>query len=330
MEERKPILDIQKLVINYKVFGGYSYVINGLDLQVYPGEKIALVGESGCGKTTTVKSILKVLPRQARIAGGKILFDGQDVFSLNNNELNKMRGQKLSMIFQDPTASLNPVFTIGKQIKDTIIYSGIEAKNDKEAIHRRAVQALIDCSMPDPERILQSYPFQLSGGMRQRICIAMALATASKLMIADEPTTNLDVTIQDQVLRLIRQLADEKHMSLILITHSMGVAKMMADRICIMYAGNIVETAPANELLTNPHHPYTVGLMESIPKLTGDSQMKGIEGRVPSYQNPPAGCRYAERCPYATEKCRQTFPPMFEAEPGHMVACYKYEKGGEA
>lgn len=322
MAERKPILDIKDLYINYKVYGGYSYVINGLNLTMYPGEKISLVGESGCGKTTTVKSILRVLPSQARIPQGKITFDGQDVLRLNTKELNQMRGQKLSMIFQDPTASLNPVFTVGKQIRDIIIYSGIVPKKDKKAIQERAIQALMDCSMPDPERILENYPFQLSGGMRQRVCIAMALATASKLMIADEPTTNLDVTIQDQVLHLIKDLADEKDMSLILITHSMGVARMMADRICIMYAGNIVETAPTDLLLNQPLHPYTQALMDSIPKLTGDSPMKGIPGRLPSYVTPPPGCRFAGRCPYATEHCKRERPDFYHVGQGHQVALF--------
>lgn len=324
-DKQKPILDIRDLHINYKVYGGFSYVVNGLDLQVYPGEKIGLVGESGCGKTTTVKSILRVLPAQARIPKGSITFDGQDVLNLKTNELNAMRGQKLSMIFQDPTASLNPVFTVGKQIRDTIYYSGIVPKKDKKAIQARAVQALNDCSMPDPERILENYPFQLSGGMRQRICIAMALATASKLMIADEPTTNLDVTIQDQVLHLIRELAKEKGMSLILITHSMGVARMMADRICIMYAGNIVETAPTDELFGRPLHPYTTALLDSIPKLTGDSPMKGIAGRLPSYVTPPPGCRFAGRCPFAAERCRTEKPVLNNVGEGHCVACFRYE-----
>jgi len=326
MEERKPILNIQNLYIDYKVYGGYAKVINGLNLKVYPGEKISLVGESGCGKTTTVKSILRVLPSQARIPQGKIIFDGQDVLSLNVKELNKMRGQKLSMIFQDPTASLNPVFTIGKQIRDIIFYSGVVSQKDKKKIQERAIRALMDCSMPDPERILENYPFQLSGGMRQRVCIAMALATASKLMIGDEPTTNLDVTIQDQVLHLIKDLAEQKAMSLILITHSMGVARMMADRICIMYAGNIVETAPTDVLLGQPLHPYTQALMDSIPKLTGDSPMKGIPGRLPSYVTPPSGCRFAGRCPYAEDRCYNESPGFYEMGEGHSVACYRYEK----
>ncbi len=328
MNENKPLLDIRDLYINYKVYGGYSYVINGLSLQVWPGEKISLVGESGCGKTTTVKSILRVLPEQAVIPKGQILFDNQDVLKLKPKALNVMRSQKLSMIFQDPTASLNPVFTVGRQIRDTIKYSGIVDRRDKNAIQERAIKALKDCSMPDPERILDNYPFQLSGGMRQRVCIAMALATASKLMIADEPTTNLDVTIQDQVLRLIRELADEKKMSLILITHSMGVAREMADRVCIMYAGNIVETAETEDIFENPLHPYTQGLLNSIPKLTGDKVMTGIPGRLPSYTCPPPGCRFAGRCPHAFARCSQERPPYYQVGGQHQVACFLYEQDG--
>lgn len=250
----KILLDIQGLAVHYKVYGGFAQVVDGIDMKIYEGEKIGLVGESGCGKTTTVRSILQVLPKQVVIPRGKILFDGDSLLELNTKKLNQVRGQKLSMIFQDPISALNPVFTVGRQIEDTIRYSGLVENNDKKLIHERAIQALKDCSMPDPERILKNYPFQLSGGMRQRVCIAMALATASKLMIADEPTTNLDVTIQDQVLKLIRQLSDQKKMSLILITHSLGVARMMTDRIYVMYAGNIVETARTSEIFERACH----------------------------------------------------------------------------
>ena len=321
----KTLLDIQDLRISYKVYGGYAKVINGISLHVDEGEKIGLVGESGCGKTTTVRSILRVLPRQAVIQGGKILFDGDSLLELNEKKLNQVRGQKLSMIFQDPISALNPVFTVGDQIEDTIRYSGLVAGNDKKAIHERAIQALKDCSMPDPERILNNYPFQLSGGMRQRICIAMALATASKLMIADEPTTNLDVTIQDQVLRLIRSLSDQKKMSLILITHSLGVARLMTDRIYVMYAGNIVETARTSEIFEKAYHPYTQGLLSSIPKLTGEGMMEGIEGRIPDYRNPPDGCRFCDRCPHRQERCRRELPPLYDKGNGHLVACFQYE-----
>ena len=320
----QPLLDIRDLNIHYKVFGGMSQVLDGVSLNVYPGEKIGLVGESGCGKTTTVKSILRVLAPQAVIPKGEVIFEGSDVLQMKDKALNKMRGEKLSMIFQDPTAALNPVFTVGRQIRDTIRYSGTIDPKDKAGINERAIQALKDCSMPDPERILENYPFQLSGGMRQRVCIAMALATASRLMIADEPTTNLDVTIQDQVLRLIRELVEKKDTSLILITHSLGVAREMTDRIYVMYAGNIVESAPTEEIFEQPMHPYTQGLLASIPKLTGEGIMSGIAGHLPNYVSPPAGCRFESRCSRAQPRCSEGKPPLIEAGPKHFVACRRY------
>jgi len=330
MEKNSTLLDIQNLYIHYRVYGGTTKVVDGVNFQVKTGQKIGLVGESGCGKTTMVRSILQVLPLQARIPEGRILFDGDSILQMKRKELNQVRGQKLSMIFQDPTASLNPVFTVGSQIEDTIRYSGLVEGNNKKVIREKAVQALKDCAMPDPERILTCYPFQLSGGMRQRVCIAMALATASKLMIADEPTTNLDVTIQDQVLRLIRELCDQKQMSLILITHSLGVARLMTDWIYVMYAGQIVEKAVTARIFEHPYHPYTKGLMASIPKLTGEGIMKGIPGKLPDYLNPPKGCRFQDRCEKAMDKCRQQKPSLFSVKEDHQVACFLYEtKAGE-
>ncbi len=266
---KEPILSIEDLHVWFRVYGGLAKVLDGVFLNVFPGERVGLVGESGCGKTTSMKTVLRVLPRQAVIPKGRVLFQGRDVLKMNNHELKSLRGQKISMIFQDPTAALNPVFTIGEQLKDVIRYSGL-VKKDGPTPEEIAIRALRDCAMPDPERIMKNYPFQLSGGMRQRVCIAMALATANTLLIADEPTTNLDVTIQDQVLNLIRKLVKEKGTSLILITHSLGVAREMTDRIYVMYAGRMVETAKTDNIFENPYHPYTQGLLDSIPKLTGE------------------------------------------------------------
>lgn len=318
------ILSIQDLHVWFRVYGGVLKVLDGVDFEVNPGEKVGLVGESGCGKTTTMKTILRILPRQSVIPQGKVIFQGRDVLAMKGRELQELRGQKLSMIFQDPTAALNPVFTIGEQIKDTIKYSGVVAK-DGTTIKNIAIKALRDCAMPDPERIMKNYPFQLSGGMRQRVCIAMALATASNLLIADEPTTNLDVTIQDQVLNLIRTLVQENGTSLILITHSLGVAREMTDRIYVMYAGRMVEVAPTQDIFEHPYHPYTKGLLNSIPKLTGEGMMEGISGRLPNYLDPPSGCRFHPRCSEAIPECRITKPPFFEVENGHKVACFLYK-----
>lgn len=319
------VVDVKDLHISFKTFKGYSKVLNGINLQVHKKERIAIVGETGCGKTTTVSAIAQILAKQARIEKGEIYFNGNSVLDMSSKELKKMRENGISIIFQDPIASLNPVFTIGNQMKEVIRYSGIEGAADKKVQTERAIAALKETSMPDPERIMESYPFQLSGGMRQRICIAMSLSTPRDLVIADEPTTNLDVTIQDQVLKTLKARVEEKESALILITHSLGVAREMANRIYIMYAGNMVEIAPAHMLFENPTHPYTEGLMSCIPRLSGGGVSEGIPGHIPNYLDPPQGCRFAPRCPYAKHECEQKMPPLYEIEPEHFVACYKYK-----
>ena len=230
------------------------------------------------------------------------------------------------MIFQDPTASLNPVFTIGDQLTDTIRYSSIEETLSKRKIRTRAVSALQDVALPDPERILDNYPIQLSGGMRQRICIAMALSSRSKLLIADEPTTSLDVTIQAQVLKLLGKLVLEKDTSTILITHSLGVVREWTERVYVMYAGGMVETAKTEDLFRSPLHPYTQGLMKAVPKLTGEGIALGISGRIPDYLNPPSGCRFHPRCPHTMDMCKKQLPRYFNAGDTHQVACFLYRE----
>ena len=321
------LVEVKDLRIGYRTFEGYTRVLNGVNCHVDRGEKIGIVGETGCGKTTTVKAILRILVRQARIGGGEILFDGKDTLKMNRAELSGLRGAGISMIFQDPMLALNPVFTVGNQMSAVIRYSGEAGAEKKEVQKELAVRALRETSLPDPERILQSYPFQLSGGMRQRICIAMAMATPRKLVIADEPTTNLDVTIQDQVLKILKQRVEEKQSSLILITHSLGVARETADRIYVMYAGNMVETAPTAGLFKRQLHPYSRALMSCIPKLSGGGVAEGIPGRIPSYLNPPPGCRFAPRCPRAMDKCRREQPPLVTVEEGHAAACFLYGGG---
>ena len=319
------VVDVKDLHISFRTFKGYPHVLNGVNVHVNKKERISIVGETGCGKTTTVNAIAQILARQARIDKGEIYFKGKDVLTMPQKELKRLRAESVSIIFQDPIASLNPVFTIGQQLKEVIRYSGIEGAGDKKVQEEKAISALKETSLPDPERIMDSYPFQLSGGMRQRICIAMSLATPRDLVMADEPTTNLDVTIQDQVLKTLRQRVEEKESALILITHSLGVAREMADRIYVMYAGNMVETASSKEIFKECLHPYTKGLMSCIPKLAGGGIAEGIPGHIPNYLDPPKGCRFAPRCPYASSRCNEAQPPMFEAAPEHYVACYLYE-----
>ena len=318
------LVDIKDLHVWYRTFAGQVKVLNGVNFNIAKGEKVGIVGETGCGKTTTVKSILRILVKQASIPKGEILFNGKDVLKMNNNELKRLRGSGISMIFQDPTMSLNPVFTIGNQMFAVIKYSGHPGAEKKDVQQELAIKALKETSMPDPERILQSYPFQLSGGMRQRISIAMSLATPRDLVIADEPTTNLDVTIQDQVLKILKDRVEEKGSSLILITHSLGVARETTDRIYVMYAGSMVETAPTNELFKKQMHPYTQALMDCIPKLSGGGVSEGIPGRIPNYLNPSAGCRFAPRCPKAFERCHKEKPEYIDAGDEHLTACFLY------
>lgn len=320
----KTIVDIKDLHIWYRVYGGHVKVLNGANLLVRKGEKIGLVGETGCGKTTTVKSIIDILAKQAVIKKGEILFKEKDVLKMNKNEIKVMRGSGISMIFQDPMLALNPVFTIGEQIKEVIKNSGGKDVHKKDVQQALAIKAIKETSLPDPERILNSYPFQLSGGMRQRICIAMSLATPRDLVIADEPTTNLDVTIQDQVLKILKHRVESKGSSLILITHSLGVARETTDRIYVMYAGNMVEIAPTAKLFEKPLHPYTQALIECIPKLSGGGVSEGIPGRIPNYLDPPTGCRFYPRCPKAMDICRTKMPDYVDVGDGHMVACYQY------
>ncbi len=322
-----PLLEIKNLRVNYKVYGGLLKVLDGVNFVVHSGEKVGLVGETGCGKTTTMKSILRILPMPpAQIASGEIYFKGKNVLKMSQNELYRVRGNGISMIFQDPTAALNPVFTVGQQLGAVIKHSVLNGgKASKQQIKQVSVAALKEVALADPERLLKSYPVQLSGGMRQRVCIAMALATEPELLIADEPGTSLDVTIQDQVLRLLHNLVVEKNTSVILITHTLGVVREVTDRLYVMYAGNMVESAPTKKLFTTPLHPYTRGLMEAVPRLSGGGVAEGIPGRIPDYLHPPTGCRFHPRCVHVMDICRTAKPPTYDIGDGHQVACFLYE-----
>jgi len=320
------LLNIKDLHVWYRVYGGYLKVLNGVHLMVRGSERVALVGETGCGKTTTMKSILQVLPPgDFQIPRGQIFYKGQDVLKMSFKEIQRLRSREIAMIFQDPTTALNPVFTIGTQIGDVIKYSAV-FKDEENVHHERiktlSIKALKDVSLPDPERMLINYSFQLSGGMKQRVCIAMAICSPRNLLIADEPGTSLDVTIQDQIMRLLNGFVEKRKTSIILITHSLGVAKEMTDRTYVMYAGTIVETAPTEVLFKNPVHPYTKGLIASIPKISGGGIAKGIPGKLPSYLDPPSGCRFQPRCEQESPICSEKPPQLFEIEKDHLVACY--------
>jgi len=325
-----PLLEIKDLYVHFDVYGGTLKVLDGVNFTVHSGQKVGLVGETGCGKTTTMKSILRILPMPpARIPGGEIYFQEQDILKMRDNELQRVRSEGISMIFQDPTAALNPVFTVGQQLGAVVKYSMEGRRLSRKEIREQALIPLKEVALPDPERMLDSYPIQLSGGMRQRICIAMALVASRELLIADEPGTSLDVTIEDQILRLLHQLVEEKNVSVILITHTLGVVREMTDRVYVMYAGNMVEVASTEELFARPLHPYTHGLMDAVPKLTGGGVSDGIPGRIPDYLNPPPGCRFHPRCPRAMDVCRQEKPTFYKLNDSHEVACFLYRDGGK-
>ncbi len=321
--EKELLLEIKNLHVGYKTHMGTSHVLNGVHLQVHKGERVGVIGESGSGKTTTMKSILRILPSNGMITKGEILYKGKDILKMKEDELLELRRKKISMIFQDPTSALNPLFKIGQIMLDIIKYSyNLEEEDAKEM----ALKALTEAALPDPERVFDSYPFQLSGGMRQRVCIALALIGDRELIIADEPTTNLDVTIKAQVLNLLTKLVREKNVGWIFVSQALGAVRENVDRVYVMYAGNIIEWGPSEKVFSNPLHPYTQKLLECVPKLTGKEFSKGIRGRIPNYFNPPSGCRFHPRCDYVMDECKKSLPEPVEVESGHFVACNLYSR----
>lgn len=323
----EPLLEIKDLHVWFKVFEGILKVLDGVNFTVRPGEKVGLVGEMGCGKTTTMKAIMRLLPMPpATIPEGEILFKGKDILKMGQGELRQIRKKEISMIFQDPTAALNPVFTVGTQLQDAVRFAEKSEKNaEKEDIRARAIQVLKEVSLPDPERVLQNYPIQLSGGMRQRVCISMALVSTNELLIADEPGTSLDVTIKDQILRLLKELGEKRDTSIILISHALGAVRGMTDRLYVMYAGSMVEVAKTKDLFAHPLHPYSQGLLAATPRLTGGGIGEGIDGRIPEYINPPKGCRFHPRCKDAMPVCKDKKPPFFKVDENHEVACFLFQ-----
>ena len=331
---RQYMLEIRDLRVYFRGYEGVSRVLDGVSLNVGKGERVGLAGETGCGKTVTMKTVMGLLKTPpAIIPHGEVILDGQKILEMSARQLLQIKGAKISMIFQDPMNALNPVFTIGGQLYDVIRFaqsrSGNGRKLSRKEIHARAIAALEEVRLPDPERILKSYPLELSGGMRQRVLIAMAMVNGPSFLIADEPQTALDVTIGAQILDLLRELVRTKGISVLLITHNLGVIQETTERIYIMYAGQIAETMPTALLFDNPKHPYSQGLLASVPRLTGGEIAEGIRGTVPDYTTAPSGCRFHPRCDHVMPICSQKKPPPFMIESDHYVGCWLYgEEGG--
>jgi peptide/nickel transport system ATP-binding protein len=312
------LLEIKNLKLEFGSGADASRAVDDVSLTLDEGETLCVVGESGCGKSVTALSIARLVPTPpARYVGGEIILQGHDVLRMDRKTLRSIRGGIVSYVFQEPGASLNPVFRVGNQIRETLKLHKPDRANDAEA-----VRLLKLVGIPAPESRIHDYPFQMSGGMQQRVVIAMALASEPKLLVADEPTTALDVTIQAQILELLRDLKQRLGMSILLITHNLGIVGDMADRVAVMYAGQIVELAPARELLQRPLHPYTRALINSVPKLSGDARrLTAIPGSVPRIGDFPPGCRFAPRCPIARAECSRAVPDLVQVEPGRWVRC---------
>jgi oligopeptide/dipeptide ABC transporter ATP-binding protein len=335
-----PILDVENLNVHFNTYEGRHRVLNGVDLTVDEGETVALVGETGCGKSVTAKSIMGTLPRPpGEIVDGSIRYRGEDLLA-SEAAHQRVKGQEMSMIFQDPMTYLSPVYTVGSMMEDVVTYSDtrepswweiiknvLGGRQAKQDIREQAIDLFERLQIPDPEGILDRYPVELSGGMRQRVIIAMALINEPEFLLADEPTTALDVTVQDQILDLLNERVQDRNLSMLYITHNLGVARELADRIYIMYAGEIAEVGDTEGLFDAPLHPYTRGLLDSIPKLTG-FESTGIDGQIPDYTDPPSGCRFHPRCPaYMEGTCDAQELKRFDVGSDRDVACFLYEDG---
>jgi peptide/nickel transport system ATP-binding protein len=317
----KQILEIENLKTYFDTFAGLVKAVDGVNIGVKEGETLGLVGESGSGKSVTALSILRIVPKPGKIIGGKILYKGQNLLEKSENELQKIRGKEIGYIFQDPATSLNPVFSIADQLTEVIRRHQNVTK--KEALGK-AIELLRLVEIPDPELKIWSYPHQLSGGMKQRIAVARALSCQPSLLLADEPTTNLDVTIQAQILLLMKNLKDKLGMSMILITHDMGIVAGVADRITVLYGGRVCETADTKTIFYKPLHPYTNALLTAVPSLAlRKEKLEVIPGTIPNLVDPPSGCRFHPRCEYAKAVCTEKIPELIELESGHFVACHR-------
>jgi len=317
-----PLLEVKSLCTSFLTDAGEVRAVDHVSFSVEAGKLMGVVGESGSGKTATVLSIMRLLPEAARITNGEILFEGKDLLTLPEPEMRAIRGARIAMIFQEPMTSLNPVFTIGSQVGEAV---RLHQRTKRRETHDRVIEALRLVGIADPERRINDYPHQLSGGMRQRVMIAMALSCNPRLLIADEPTTALDVTIQAQILDLIRELQERLRLAVILVTHDLGIVSEYADDVTILYAARVMEQTSASELFRNPLNPYTKGLLGSIPGIDGKPRrrLQAIPGIIPSALKPPAGCRFHPRCPIAVAQCSAADPPLQEKAPRHYVACIR-------
>jgi oligopeptide/dipeptide ABC transporter ATP-binding protein len=316
----EPVLRIEELYIEFEMPNGRLKAINGISLDVMPGEIFGIVGETGCGKSITGLSVMQLLPQTAQVTEGSIAFNGVDILKQSEADMCQIRGRQVAMIFQDPNTSLNPVFTVGKQMDRVIRTQLVVSKREARS---RSMEMLTAVGLPDVERIYKSYPHQLSGGMKQRAMIAMALSCRPSLLIADEPTTALDVTIQAQILTLLKELQQQFGVTIMFITHNLGVVAQICDRMAVLYAGRVVEMATTETIFSAPHHPYTLGLMKAVPKPgSRGTQLTAIPGNVPSNPGEVTGCAFASRCPQAMEICMTERPPFKEVGPNHHSACF--------
>ena len=318
------ILEVKDLHTYFFNRWGVVKAVDGVSFKVREGETLGIVGESGCGKTMTALSLLRLIPRPAaRIVKGEIILDGENLAEKTDKEMRKIRGRKISMILQDPQTSLNPVFTIGNQLAEALATHHKSGRGDMKA---RAIAALKNVKVAAPDRRLEDFPHQMSGGMKQRVIGAIAISCAPKVIIADEPTTALDVTIQLQYLRLLKDIQAETGLAIIFITHDFGIVARMCDRVAVMYAGRIVESGGVRDLFNNPNHPYTQALMASVPQMDRTDRLFSIEGQPPALYDLPDGCRFAERCLYSQERCVAEYPPQYQVKDGHSANCFRLDQ----
>ena len=323
IDSDSPLLQVADLRVNFFALTGVVSVLRGVNLSVAPGEILGIVGETGSGKSVTALSIARLLPRAGRVVGGRVLFRDKNLYSLEAKEMRRVRGNEISMIFQNPRSSLNPVFRVGKVIGEILrVHSGLQGRNG----HDRAMDLLADVGLSDPASVLRQYPHELSGGMAQRVMIAMALASTPHLLVADEPTTALDVTIQYQIISLLSNLRSERGLAQILITHNLGVIAELCDRVVVMYAGAIVEEALVSTIFDEPRHPYTRGLLAARVRTASIGTLASIPGQVPDLRERLPGCAFQARCPHVREVCRETAPVLVQAAPRQSVACHRWRE----